>query len=81
MHIEHIVYLSGIWNMLCLPSIPLDRSNFSIHCILLPQQVPDTALRNTEYVHEYVHVVHIMHILHIYETTYIYRHILHIFHI
>ncbi len=77
MPIEHIVHLSGFCNKLCLPSILLDRSYVSIHCILLPQQVPDTALRNSEY----VHAMHIKHILHIYETTYIYRHILHILHI
>ena len=73
MDIEHIVYLSGIWNKLCLPSIWLDRSNVSIHGILLPQQVPDTALRNTKYVHV-MHIMHILHILHIMHVMNVLQH-------
>ncbi len=67
-------YHDSSYSSLGLPSIPLDRSNVSIHCIFLPQQVPDTTLQNTEY----VHFMQIMHILYIYETMYIYRYILHI---
>ncbi len=65
--------LSGIWNKLCLPSILLDRSNVSIHCFLLQQQVPDTALRNTEYVHV-MHIMHIMHFMHVMHVMHVLQH-------
>jgi hypothetical protein len=71
-------YHDSLYSSSGLPCIPLDRSNASIHCILLSQQVPDTGLQNTEHVHV-MHIVHILHI-YIYATTYIKRHIVHILH-